>query len=693
MTALADPTVDPAKLRASLRMLGAGLSWLRPPAATGFIVSTLVAAVLALYIAYALQLESPASAATTVLIVSSASRGAILSKSLWRVAGSIVGATAAVVLIALFAQSPVLFVLGLALWLGMCTFVSSLLRYFRSYGAVLAGYTVVLVALGALNNPDQVFLVGMSRVAVVTIGVMTSSVIAMVMDSGTSHATIVSALVKLIADTARLLQTAADTEAFAMLPSSRSRVAAGLTSLDQILEFAAVEDAGFQRFADDLRLAAAELFAALTGGPRAIRLLAEAGAEGDPQLLGLSSELTALFGRIAEPAITLGRAPALLHGLESARVHIHAHLTDAFARRSLATATALAQASTLLGNFIEAIEALQALRRGAPRPVPVRLQYYVNPHTALRNGVRAAIAVTIGGLFWIESQWSSGGSMLAALGPITALLAQADSAAAASIGFLKGMVLAVIGAFLCTFGLMPEVSGFPMLVAVLLPFLAAGLIAGTKPSLAGIATPFLIFFVALSGLENPMRYDIAAFLNTAFAFVLGAACSMLAFRVLLPPNPVAEADLLAHSVHTAVLRLRHGTMPQSLVWENLQHQKLVRLSRRLAAFPALRTAFIEKAGGAVLIGRRLLELRHVLRSERLSAEAASRIRAVLASLRSHRTRQRTASLARQVAANLMTPADAPLAACQAAAILHDLAALLVLHGGFGLDDARSESLS
>ncbi len=657
--------------------------WVRPSTTTGFVLSTLLAVAISLYVAYALELASPSSAATTVLIVSSSSRGAILSKSFWRVAGSIVGAIAAVTLVALFAQSPVLFVFGLALWLGVCTFVSSLLRYFRSYGAVLAGYTVVLVALGALANPDTVFLTAAARVAVVTVGVLSSSLVSMVLDIGTQRPVIAATLANLIADTARLLVESAGAQGRSLLPISRRRLATELVSLDQTVEYAAVEDAGFGRFASDLRSASAELFAALTGGPRAILLLSRVAAQGDAALLGLSSELNALLGRIAEPDITLARAETLLHALAAMRAQLwahHAHDVD------LTAISALEQASVLTTQLTVAIEAMVGLQRGVPRPRHAPLKIYQNPNTAMRNGVRAALAVTIGGLFWIYSQWSSGATLLVALGPITALLAQSESAAAASVGFLKGMVLAVIGAFICTFALMPMVSGFPLLLAVMFPFLAAGLICSTKPTLAPVAIPFLIFFVGLSSPDNPMRYDLAAFLNSGFAFVLGAACGVLTFRVLLPPNPEAEAAYLANAIRADVLRLLRRQLPDKLAWEHLQHQKMVRLGRRLAGNPAARNAAIDQAGGIILIGRRLQLLRQFSTDGSLPPNVSSRVADVLSAIRSTRTRAAGAGIAEVAAVDISAEGAAtpflPRAVRRTAAALHDLASLLVLHGPY-----------
>src|SRR5471030_655540 len=104
-----------------------------------------VASMLALYIAYALQLESPYWAWLTVWLVAQPTPGMLLSKSLYLVIGTLGGAVFGITLIALFAQTPELFVLGLALLVGGCTIASNALTNFRAYSTVLAAYTSGLI--------------------------------------------------------------------------------------------------------------------------------------------------------------------------------------------------------------------------------------------------------------------------------------------------------------------------------------------------------------------------------------------------------------------------------------------------------------------------------------------------------------------------------------------------------------------
>ena len=103
------------------------LTLARLPPAWAHVIRVVLGVWIALYLAYFLQLDSPYWAATTVLIVANPVRGALFSKSQWRILGTIVGAAAMVTLVAAFPQEPVLFMAGVSVWLGIFTFIASLL--------------------------------------------------------------------------------------------------------------------------------------------------------------------------------------------------------------------------------------------------------------------------------------------------------------------------------------------------------------------------------------------------------------------------------------------------------------------------------------------------------------------------------------------------------------------------------------
>ena len=83
-----------------------------------FSVKTFAASMLALYIGLRLELPRPYWAMATVYIVSNPFVGATRSKALYRALGTMIGASAAVLLVPPFVESPYWFSAVVALWTG-----------------------------------------------------------------------------------------------------------------------------------------------------------------------------------------------------------------------------------------------------------------------------------------------------------------------------------------------------------------------------------------------------------------------------------------------------------------------------------------------------------------------------------------------------------------------------------------------
>jgi uncharacterized membrane protein YccC len=246
----------------------------------------------------------------------------------------------------------------------------------------------------------------------------------------------------------------------------------------------------------------------------------------------------------------------------------------------------------------------------------LHLRGFVEWRTGRRNGLRAALAVSIGGLFWIISQWSSGGNMVLIICVLSALLTQGPSAAAASIAFLEGIVATVAAAFIANFAILPRMTGFPLLLLGTLPFILAGLLAQRVPRLAGAATAFLVLFLTTIAPGNPMVFDLDSALNGYVGLLAGGLFAVLSFRVLLPPNPLREARDVAENLRSST---RRRPASATLVFENVEHQKLLRLSQRLQHRPDLRYEAVGEAVVSVLIGRHLETIRAAARDLSLPA--------------------------------------------------------------------------
>ncbi|WP_277749401.1 FUSC family protein [Pseudomonas ovata] len=140
-------------------------------------VRTFGASMLALYIALIMEMPRPYWAMATVYIVSSPFVGATSSKALYRVLGTLAGASAAVLLVPIFVQTPLLLAVVVALWTGSLLFLSLHLRTANNYALMLAGYTMPMIALPAVDNPQAVFELAVSRSEEIFLGILCASVV------------------------------------------------------------------------------------------------------------------------------------------------------------------------------------------------------------------------------------------------------------------------------------------------------------------------------------------------------------------------------------------------------------------------------------------------------------------------------------------------------------------------------------
>ncbi|NNA92612.1 FUSC family protein [Pseudomonas gessardii] len=149
-----------------------------PPARDWFYgVRTFAASMIALYIAMLMQMPRPYWAMATVYIVSSPFVGPTSSKALYRAAGTLLGAMAAVFFVPLFVQTPFLLVVVIALWTGILLFLSLHLRTANSYALMLAGYTLPLIALPVVDNPLAVWDVAEARTEEIFLGIAVAAVV------------------------------------------------------------------------------------------------------------------------------------------------------------------------------------------------------------------------------------------------------------------------------------------------------------------------------------------------------------------------------------------------------------------------------------------------------------------------------------------------------------------------------------
>lgn len=142
-----------------------------------FSLKAFAAAMLALYIALSFGLPRPYWAMATVYFVSHPLTGATRSKAAYRVAGTVLGATAAVVTVPALVNMPIVLTGAIALWITGLVYLSLLERGPRSYVFLLAAYTLPIVALPAVSHPAEIFDVAVARIEEIVIGIVCAGLV------------------------------------------------------------------------------------------------------------------------------------------------------------------------------------------------------------------------------------------------------------------------------------------------------------------------------------------------------------------------------------------------------------------------------------------------------------------------------------------------------------------------------------
>lgn len=672
---------------------------LTTPRAT-YVMRSLLAACLALVVAYLLELHAPYAAASSVLLVINPVQGGVMGKGVWRVLGTLIGMLAAFVLMSAFGQMPWLFLLGFGLWLGVCVVGMTLLRHFRAYGAALAGYTVGLAAYGAMQHPERTFDQVMGRGASVMIGVVCLALVSALFSSRSVHSRLAAALDRLAVATAGVLAThhqaiqGSDAAEAKPLDAGRRSLITEVYGVDDLLALGKAESADLAHRAGTVRQVMVSLFSALVGGA--------------PPLSGQSASLAVLRAlqpdwerawrevgqSLAQEPGSAGRARAI-RLLTDLRARLVAALTATSIDDASEQAALMIAGDRLLEQLDDYKQALEGNERfHQPRPTAARVSvpFHRDTVAALQNGVRALLTVLMGGAFWIATGWTEGNMMLAGLAAACALLSTAHNPALGAVEFIKGTVAAVAMAFLCTFIVLPHVSGLPLLLVILSLFWLPGVYATTMPrhALAGVA--YLVAFTTLAAADNPMRYDFALFLNGAVAWVLATCFTLLGFRIVLPRNGARDVTRLRQRIRDAALGALGGDPADASAWQWRQQHRIAQLGALLKTQPQAMDRAIARALTSLHLGREVLRLRRWLGQAPQDAEWA---RLATRALRHMRQRAgdplRAARHARRAAASLARlPARSGASmddARRVTAVLLDIAALLERHA----NDAQSPS--
>ncbi|MCA7922387.1 FUSC family protein [Burkholderia cenocepacia] len=659
-----------AAVRAALRDARPAL----PPGALAFALRNTAASLLALYIAFRMNLDDPKWAASTVWIVAQGSRGMGLSKSQYRILGTAIGAAVALALTGAFAQTPELFLPALAAWIGLCAGVATFQRNFRAYAAVLAGYTAAIVAMDAVSAPLHAFDIAVARFLYVVVGILCAALFDTVFAPGAPLQDVRTRL-------ARYLERAVALGAGALRrePNGTAvhRLFADALELDTAAEYAAAGAPPVRGAIGHLRAAALGVLTAQAAAQAIREHAARAHDASDP----LVDEVARVLDGIAASGDAQPRMAAL-----------RARVGDALRAEAAAPAApdtsrllTLDRLAALLGGFERAFASQALLDRPELPPSRVRYAFHRDPVLAWHNGIRAFIAVLAASAIWIFTAWPAGGGFVAITAVVGALFSTRPNSVRAAICFLKGSACAAVAGVVCNFILLPAVSGFEMLAYILGVFLIGTGIAMRHPRTAAMGSAFSIFFWNFTSPDNTTRIGDAAFLNSALATMLGIAFGALIFALVFPGDPGTSRRRLHRAVRRDLAEIaRDPGAWHASAWLS---RTADRLARELGFTGSLPQTLIERDMRDLLaiwgIGDSLLSLAELATREPVARRVAAVVRARVARADFTRLEQTCDAAARLLRGRMAArDGDAAQALLNGIVLLRRIADATAEHGGF-----------
>jgi uncharacterized membrane protein YccC len=369
----------------------------------------------------------------------------------------------------------------------MCIFAAKLLDGYRAYAGVLSGYTVGIIAVQQIDNPHNVFEVGMERGAAIVVGILSVAVMNELM----------------------------------FAPDRRSQLNARLVAIRRRVQ----------------QHAHATLHGEPDNPADFLALLRE--------LVGLRPELATMAPGFASSAAARSTAVALVAELQAIRTLRVASVqalrqkhfsgtpkhVDNIARKAPSWAV-----KDLKQRSEQVHENLVALRSGRFPPQSWRAPLYRSYRTAAESGIRAALWLAIASTLLVWAGWPAASASLFIITVIIGLGAITPDPRGFAIVALIATPVAAALAGILEFVMLDGATEFPLLALALAPIVIgiALFIESRNPLVSGLGRINLIFVLAIFAPTNPETYNPLAFLITSL-FLFVAAALVVGGQMLIPP--------------------------------------------------------------------------------------------------------------------------------------------------------------
>lgn len=609
-----------------------------------FSAKSFLAATLALWIAFRIGLPNPYWAVVTVYVVSQPHAGAVLSKSVYRVCGTMAGAFMSILLVPPLVNSPALLSFAVALWLGLCVFLSAIDRSSRAYMFVLAGYSTCIIVFPSVSQPGEIFDIAVLRVQEITLGILCGSLLHGVLLPDSSGELLLRRLDAAIKDAARWSGGALADPGNVRLDSERRRLATDINDMHDLLLHSGYEGANVSFDKAVLRALLGQIERILPLSTAVDDRLAELARAGGPSpavavLLEDVQDWLEKSTQETDRSVLLAATRALQRRcrMQEPDVTLDMSWRD---RLLLSLLARLADFLLVYGNALILRSALSDPPQGRIERARVRMLAAAARRTIDRDVVGAfgaalatALTLFVGCLLWIASGWEEGASGVMLAGVYFAIYATNSNPGLLLRNKFIGVALRLLLGMLYVLIVLPAIDGFPLLMLSLSPVLIVCGALLTVPRYSPLAFNFIIGVLGANIITDRFEPDFAGYLNSGLATLTGIyfALVMMNLTQFLWVDGAVWRTLKAGRLDIA--HERYGTASAATAWRSRMMHRIALMTPRLARIEAETDRSTLDALRDMMTGLSLSQLA-ALRS-RLAPEIASEANTILHSVASY----------------------------------------------------------
>ncbi len=510
------------------------LEWSRTPwgKATGgqwrYALRNSLAMCLALWVAFVLELDEPSWALTSAAVVSFPTVGGVISKSIGRIFGSLMGAAASVAIAGHCLNDPWLFTLFIAAWIGLCTYISNHYQNNVSYAFALAGYTAAIIAFGTVNVTDtqQIFDIAQARVCEVITGILCGGLMMMILPSTSDGEALLTSLRRM---QLRLLEHAAmlwQPEITAQMRTSHEGVISQILTMN-LLRIQAFWSHYRLRRQNNLLNYLLHQQLRITSVISSLRRMLLNWPDRPANLMPV---LTQLLDELRDPATDKYRLARLLQQIAPQEPTDYRHRAFWLRLRHFCWLY------LRCNRWLQRLESATAVSDLQP-PRVTSLARHTDSYEAAYNGLRTFLCIVIGCAYWINTQWDAGSAALTLTAISCVLYSSTPSPINSVSTLLKAVLLLSVVCFVVKFGLMIQIDDFWVFCAFLFPILVTmQMLKLQNPPYAALWGQLIVFMGSFLTVSNPPSYDYQSFINDNIAKVVGVLLAGLAFQILRPSS-------------------------------------------------------------------------------------------------------------------------------------------------------------